>query len=101
MKNKLKFIIVLILLIGLFATSTYADTPLKKLGRGLCNIVTSPLEAGSVASRYSPTATGVPDRTSDNQAPSEPIPDGRWEMIAHRQDPVLETDCPVLSGARR
>ena len=37
-------IMVLVLLFSFMSLSVYADTPLKKLGRGFCNIVTCPLE---------------------------------------------------------
>ena len=41
----MKKIVVLISLIAiLFASSAYADTPLKKLGRGMANIITCPIE---------------------------------------------------------
>ncbi len=44
MTNKLNFAIILIVLMTVFTVFAYADTPLKKLGRGVCNIVTCPLE---------------------------------------------------------
>ncbi len=41
----MKKIVVLISIMGLlFASSAYADTMLKKLGRGLANIITCPVE---------------------------------------------------------
>jgi len=43
MKNKC-FILILTLIVSLSTVSAYADTPIKKLGRGICNIVTAPLE---------------------------------------------------------
>ena len=44
MKKKLTIVIISILLMTVFTVSAYADTPVKKLGRGICNIVTCPLE---------------------------------------------------------
>ncbi len=44
MKKKLNIVMILILLMTVFAVFAYADTPIKKLGRGICNIVTCPLE---------------------------------------------------------
>ncbi|NQT22360.1 MAG: exosortase system-associated protein, TIGR04073 family [Candidatus Omnitrophica bacterium] len=42
--TKRYFILVLALIVSLSTISAYADSPIKKLGRGLCNIVSSPLE---------------------------------------------------------
>ena len=44
MKIRLNIVIILILLMAVFTVSAYADTPIKKLGRGVCNILTCPLE---------------------------------------------------------
>ena len=43
MKNKY-IIIIFVLLFSFTSLYTYADTPIKKLGRGVCNFFTSPLE---------------------------------------------------------
>ena len=44
MERKLNIVIIVILLMTVFTVFAYADTPVKKLGRGVCNIVTCPLE---------------------------------------------------------
>jgi len=38
------FIVILVLVMFFCSINAYADTPIKKLGRGFCNIFTSPLE---------------------------------------------------------
>jgi len=38
------FIFLLVLVMIFYSINAYADTPIKKLGRGFCNIVTCPME---------------------------------------------------------
>jgi putative exosortase-associated protein (TIGR04073 family) len=44
MAKKIVAAIVVLLLIASFATPGYCDGPIKKLGRGVCNILTCPFE---------------------------------------------------------
>ena len=44
MRKKISLAIIIILLVSFAALPAHADGPVKKLGRGLCNIVTCPLE---------------------------------------------------------
>lgn len=44
MAKKLSIFILIISLVFSFTLNCYADTPIKKLGRGLCNIITCPFE---------------------------------------------------------
>ncbi len=39
-----KLVLLILIAVFLFASGVYADTPLKKLGRGVSNIITCPLE---------------------------------------------------------
>ncbi|MDD5496321.1 MAG: exosortase system-associated protein, TIGR04073 family, partial [Candidatus Omnitrophica bacterium] len=54
MKRALSIVLILTLLFGVTAPA-FCDTPLKKLGRGVCNIITSPLELFEQSKRVNNT----------------------------------------------
>jgi putative exosortase-associated protein (TIGR04073 family) len=44
MAKRIFFVVLILLLVASFAADAYCDTPIKKIGRGICNILTCPLE---------------------------------------------------------
>ena len=49
--KKLAFLVMILILVAGFVTPTYCDGVVKKLGRGICNVITCPFEISEQISR--------------------------------------------------